>query len=138
MDLEKYRDRFNRENEFLKLIGAEVTVLREGYAEVEMETAPKLANVNKTVHGGVIFSLADTAVGIASKSYGFGSVTLEGKINYLRPIGPESGRIRAVAQSVHAGKKTGVYACGVYDGAGNLAAVGQFTMFLFADKPISV
>ena len=95
MDLEKYRDRFNRENEFLKLIGAEVTVLREGYAEVEMETAPKLANVNKTVHGGVIFSLADTAVGIASKSYGFGSVTLEGKINYLRPIGPESGRIRA-------------------------------------------
>ena len=82
-------------------------MLREGYAEVEMEAGPKLANVNKTVHGGAIFSLADTAVGIASKSYGFGSVTLEGKINYLRPIGPESGADQGCGPERTRGEKDG-------------------------------
>ena len=136
MDLESYRNRFNEYSAFLRFIGAQITVLKEGYAEAELTVKPELLNMAGIVHGGVIFSLGDSTVGAASKSYGHGSVTLEGKINYLRPIGPESGRIRAVAQSVHAGKKTGVYACGVYDGAGNLAAVGQFTMFLLPDRPL--
>ena len=134
MDLEAYRKKFNEQSAFLKLLGAEVTVLKEGYAEAELTVKPQLVNISRTVHGGVIFSLADSTVGAASKSYGFGSVTLEGKMNYLRPISGESQRIRAVAQSVHAGRKTGVYECRVHDGEGNLAALGQYTMFMFPDR----
>ena len=134
MDLEAYRKNFNEQSAFLKLLGAEVTVLKEGYAEAELTVKPQLVNISRTVHGGVIFSLADSTVGAASKSYGFGSVTLEGKMNYLRPISGESQRIRAVAQSVHAGRKAGVYECRVYDGEGNLAAIGQYTMFMFEDR----
>ena len=134
MDLEAYRKNFNEQSAFLKLLGAGVTVLKEGYAEAELTVKPQLVNISRTVHGGVIFSLADSTVGAASKSYGFGSVTLEGKMNYLRPISGEPQRIRAVAQSVHAGRKTGVYECRVYDGEGNLAAIGQYTMFMFEDR----
>ena len=83
MDLEAYRKKFNEQSAFLKLLGAEVTVLKEGYAEAELTVKPQLVNISRTVHGGVIFSLADSTVGAASKCYGFGSVTLEGKMNYL-------------------------------------------------------
>ena len=134
MDLEEYRKRFNKYSAFLRFIGAQITVLKEGYAEAELTVKPELLNMAGIVHGGVIFSLGDSTVGAASKSYGHGSVTLEGKMNYIHPISGVGSKVKAVAQSIHAGRQTGVYECRVYDGEGNLAAIGQYTMFMFPDR----
>ena len=45
MDLEAYRKKFNEQSAFLKLLGAEVTVLKEGYAEAELTVKPQLVNI---------------------------------------------------------------------------------------------
>ena len=134
MDLESYRNRFNEYSAFLRFIGAQIMVLKEGYAEAELTVKPELLNMAGIVHGGVIFSLGDSTVGAASKSYGHGSVTLEGKMNYIHPISGVGSKVKAVAQSIHAGRQTGVYECRVYDGEGNLAAIGQYTMFMFPER----
>ena len=130
MDLEAYRKTFNRTSNFLKLIGAELTVLREGYAEVELVSQEKHQNVNGTVHGGILFSLADTAVGAASNSGGRASVTLEGKLNMIRPASVDGERLTAMARELHGGRRTGVYECRILGGSGKLVAEGLYTMFM--------
>ena len=131
MTLEEIKDNFNEKNRFVATIGAKVTVLREGYAEVEMVISESHLNTNGTLHGGVLFTLADSAAGAASKSYGCGSTTLEGKFNYIRPGVGVGITIKAVAETCHQGKTTGVCESKVYDDQGKLLAMGIFTMFLF-------
>lgn len=135
MDLENYRIQFNKANTFLKYLGAELTILEEGYAQIEMATKEEHRNTNDSVHGGVLMALADSAAGAASKSFGYASVTLEGKMNFLRPVQVNGKTIRVTAKALHAGKKTGVYECNIYDSDNKLAAAAVYTMFML-DKAL--
>ena len=131
MTMEEIRKEFNETNRFLRFIGGQVTVLREGYAELELITMEEFRNSNGTLHGGLIYALADTAAGAASKSYEVGSTTLEGKMNYIRPGQCDATKIKAVAQAIHAGRRTAVYDTKVYDHQDKLLAAAVFTMFIF-------
>ena len=131
MMIEQIRTEFNETNRFLRYIGGQVTVLREGYAELELTTIEEFRNSNGTLHGGLIYTLADTAAGAASRSFGVASTTLEGKMNYIRPGKCDATKIKAVAQAIHAGRKTAVYDTKVYDDQNKLLATATFTMFIF-------
>lgn len=135
MDYERYKEYFNEKSNYLKTTGIRVTVLREGYAEAEMITDERHRNIHGTVHGGAFFSLADTVVGAASRSYGRLSVTLEGKLNFLSPVAIDGTPLKAVAKACHAGNRTGVYDCRITTADGTLAAQGLYTMFML-DKPL--
>lgn len=135
MDHEQYRKYFSENSNYLKTIGAEVTVLQEGYAEAEIITDERHRNIHGTVHGGVFLSLADTVVGAASRSFGRSSVSLEGKLNFLRPVPIDGTPLKATAKALHAGNRTGVYDCQIYTSGGVLAATGIFTMFML-DKAL--
>lgn len=135
MDYERYKEYFNENSNYLKTIGVKVTVLREGYAEAELITDERHRNIHGTVHGGVFMSLADTVVGAASRSYGRSSVSLEGKLNFLRPVAIDGTPLRATAEACHSGNRTGVYNCRIYTSDGMLAATGLFTMYML-DKPL--
>ena len=66
-----------------------------------------LRNLHGKLHGGALFSLIDTAMGQASHSLGDGSpnsVTLECKVNYIRPV--TDGELRCRAWVVHGGRRT--------------------------------
>ena len=97
---------------------------------MELVSQEKHQNVNGTVHGGILFSLADTAVGAASKSGGCASVTLEGKLNMIRPASVDGERLTAMARELHGGRRTGVYECRILGGSGKLVAEGLYTMFM--------
>ena len=128
-DREAFRQKYNEESTFLKNAGAGITVLGEHYAEAELVTCPDHANISGIVHGGVLYSLADAAAGAASKSTGEKTVTLEGKINYLRPVAINGKTLKAVAKPKHVGRTTSVYECEVYAGEEILAAVCLFTFY---------
>jgi uncharacterized protein (TIGR00369 family) len=98
---------------FSKLLGAQLTRLDSGCAELQMELRPDLLQQNGFAHGGVICYLADNALTYAGGlALGTGVVTAEFKINYVRPA---IGR-RALARAalVHAGKRQAVCRCDVF------------------------
>ena len=67
--------------------------------------------------GAALFSLIDTAMGQASHSLGDGgpsSVTLECKINYIRPV--SEGSVLCHAKVLHAGRRTQVVEAEVLQG----------------------
>ncbi len=135
MDYEKFREYFNTNTDFLKTIGAVVTLIRDGYAEMEMMTTPALGNVNGTVHGGALYSLADTTAGVAARTSGKKTVTLNGSLNFIHPASEKGRRLRSVAQAQHMGSRTGVFDCKIYDEE-TLVASGSFTMY-YLDEPFT-
>src|SRR6185437_3459736 len=85
--------------------GFQVTEVRCGEAVVEMEAGPQHANPSGTLHGGVLCTIADSAMGIAHASMLNAEesfTTLELKINFLRPFW--TGKLRAIGKVVKSGK----------------------------------
>ena len=70
---------------FVKLTGIGNVEVDEGYAKGEIEIKPVHLNPIGTVHGGVLFTLADTIGGLASISRGGFSTTVSSDIVYLNP-----------------------------------------------------
>ncbi|CAD5105815.1 PaaI family thioesterase [Zestomonas carbonaria] len=92
---------------FSRLLGLETIQAGDGRAEVRMTMHDGLRNVHGKLHGGALFSLIDTAMGQACHSLTDGvpvSVTLESKINYIRPV--SDGELLCRAWVLHAGKRT--------------------------------
>ena len=92
---------------FAQTLGCRFLEVAEGKARVALSQAPHLANRGGHMHGGAVFSLVDTAMGMAcSSAHGFDrqSVTIECKINYIRSV--SEGEVICEAQVIHAGRRT--------------------------------
>lgn len=123
----KIMDRINQDNCFLQSSHMKVTRVDSGEAVVQMQITPETLNIYGLVHGGAIFSLADTAAGAASFTSGRESVTLSSSMNFLASA--RHGWLYARAISAHTGGSTGVYQVRVTDQNERLIAVGTFTMY---------
>lgn len=119
--------RLNGNSQYLQSNDMKVTELRRGYARVEMIIDRQILNVHGFVHGGALFSLADTAAGAASFATGRDSVTLTGSINYIKP--GKGGKLIGVATEISAGRTTGVYEVFIYNDESVLLSRATFTMF---------
>jgi acyl-CoA thioesterase len=103
----------------------------EGRARFELEVTPKLLNPNGTLHGGVIYSVADTAMGAALFSQlerGQWCSTLEIKMNYLLPV--TAGAIAAEAVVVSRSKRIGVLEARVLGDRDRLVALATGTFYI--------
>jgi acyl-CoA thioesterase len=74
-------------DDFLKI---NLSNLEEGYAELEMTVEEEHLNLIKIVHGGILASIADIAMGIACISCKKKVVTTEMNISYVRSVGVNS------------------------------------------------
>ncbi len=108
---------------FWQILDMDLIEVKKGYAKTKIPYSETLHNANGVIHGGVIFSAADTAVGVALVGLvGRNDVltTIEMKINYLKPF--DSGEITAEAKIIHIGSQTAIGDVDVRDSNGNLVA----------------
>lgn len=122
-------DRIMREDPgFIKEMGIELTELEEGYAKGRITLSEKHNNPMGTVHGGLIFGLADTIGGRAAMSYGDKVVTLNANISYLNAAA-NTEYIEAEATEVKNGKTTAIYDVMIRTAEGIDVAKVTFTFF---------
>lgn len=106
-----------------ELVGFRMLTFGNGEARFEMESGEKHHNPMGTVHGGILCTLADSAMGMAFASTlddGETFTTLEIKVNYLRPV--FEGKLYANAMVVHRGRTVGMVECDVATEDGKLVA----------------
>lgn len=92
---------------FLEYIGGELLDLGDGYAQLAFEIRPHHTQHLGVVHGGAIATLADHCgwyAVISQLEKDFTSVTIELKINYLKPAKGEI--LTAEARVVNRSKRT--------------------------------
>ena len=93
---------------FSKWLGIEIIELSEGFCKLQMKIRDDMTNGFKIAHGGITYSLADSALAFASNSNGFQSLTIESSINYFKKV--NSGDIlSAVTNEINKTEKIANY-----------------------------
>ncbi len=86
-------------------LGIEIVHVEEGGAVVAMSISADMVNGHDVCHGGLVFTLADTAMAYASNSFGSVALAAGASIEFLRPA-HAGQRITANATPAHIGRRT--------------------------------
>jgi len=115
-------------------LGMELISTGPGKASISMIIRADMVNGHDIAHGGMLFSLADTAFACACNSYNIVNVAQSCSINFTRPA-KLGDMLLAKATEITRGRRSGVYDVTVENGAGKLVAVfrGQCASL---DKPL--
>lgn len=105
-----------------RALGFELQEVRAGYARLRTTVRPDYLNGHEICHGGMIFTLADSAFAFACNSYNVNTVASGCSIEFLRPA--RSGDVltaEAVEQTLNG--RTGIYDIRVTNGVGETVAM---------------
>jgi len=106
---------------FSKWLGIEVLENKAGYALLEMTVRAEMCNGFGIAHGGISFSLADSALAFAANGYGKHALSIETAISHHKPI-TDGTKILAEAQEIKEGRTLGVYQVSIKNEEGVLLA----------------
>lgn len=98
------------------LLGLSFEPMADGPGQVRIRVDQRLMHPQQMVHGGIIFTLADTAMSMALSALipsGTPFGTIEAKINYLLPV--SAGELVARGRVLHEGGSTAVVEATVYN-----------------------
>jgi uncharacterized protein (TIGR00369 family) len=115
-------------------LGFRLAEVAPGFALFTM--APEFRHYNPigSVHGGVASTLLDSCMSCSIQTQleqGRGYITLELKVNMVRPITESTGPIRAEGRALHVGRRAGTSEGKILDANGTLLAHGTTTCLIF-------
>jgi acyl-CoA thioesterase len=119
---------------FSQWLGIEVLEIKEGYSKIKMTVRKEMMNGLGIVHGGIAFSLADSAFAFACNNRNVLSVALDTSINFIKPVHVDD-ILTAEAKELHNGKSTGLYHITVSNQNGHTVALFKGTCFR-TSKPL--
>ncbi|AUT69632.1 hydroxyphenylacetyl-CoA thioesterase PaaI [Paraburkholderia hospita] len=91
-----------------KALGIDILEVRAGYARLRMSVRPDFLNGHQICHGGLMFTLADSAFAFACNSYNINTVAAGCSIEFLRPVhGGDILTAEAVEQTLSG--RNGIY-----------------------------
>jgi len=93
-------------------LGIEIDVTAVGAATASMTVRDDMLNGFDLCHGGLVFTLADTAFAFACNAYDRQTVAASGQAEFLRPA-KKGDKLTATAGEDHRGRKTGHYTVAV-------------------------
>ncbi len=134
----RVRESFGRQN-FMHLLGVEMTELKAGYCEMQLAYRADLSQQHGFFHGGIVGTLADNAAGYASYSLmpaDASILTVEYKLNLLAPGDGE--RLISRARVIKPGRTLTVTQSDVFalkDGRERHCATALVTMITLAETP---
>lgn len=119
-------------NPFMQHLGIQFIKLEPGNLVGTFQYDKKLLNPYGSMHGGVLYSIADIITGFAACSFGTMASTIDGSMNYLSPV-QEEGTYTCEAIMVRQGKQVSVYKAEIRDEKKNLYATGTFTFYMLKE-----
>ncbi len=109
-------------DEASRMLGIEVEVPVPGQARATMRVREDMVNGFDLCHGGLIFTLADTAFAFACNAYNQLTVAASANIEFLKP-GKLGDTLVAAASEEHRGRRSGVYSVIVDNDRGERVAL---------------
>lgn len=104
----KVVERMMAEDAFSQWMGIKILQVEPGYVKINMNIRPEMNNGFSITHGGITYSLADSALAFASNSYGRLAMALENNISYMKKV-HASNSLTAETEEISIGKTIGVY-----------------------------
>ena len=101
-------DRMFNNDPFSQWLGIERVEDGAGSSVLRMTVRKEMLNGFDIAHGGITYSLADSALAFASNSHGVQSVSIETSISHTKPV-KEGDLLTATAIEKNLSSKIGVY-----------------------------
>ena len=122
------------ENDFFsQWMNVEVLEVKEGYSKIKMTIRKEMVNGFGIVHGGIPFSLADSAFAFACNNRNNLSVALDVTITFTKAVNI-GDVLTAEAKEVHNGRSTSVYLISVINQKNEQVALFKGTCFRTGKK----
>lgn len=126
--IERYADRDPYTGPWGWQLGLHYTERAPGRTSCVIDVGESHHNPGRVAHGGLVFTLADSAMGAAVHTLlepELRCVTAEIKLNYLAPV--IRGRVTATATVINRRRRLAVVTAEVHDEAGELVGLAQGT-----------
>ncbi len=129
---EHIKELFNTCN-VARLLGIEIVELEEGRAKGKLVLKKEHLNLFDSVHGGILFTLADHVGGACGNTLGKKAVLVESSMHYVKGI--SGGKtIYAEAALTHWGRTIGRIDVKVFDEETNMIALGHQICYIKDDE----
>lgn len=113
---------------FSKWLGVETLSVGEGYCQLKMKVRKEMLNGFAIAHGGITYSLADSALAFASNSYGRKCVSVETSISHTVAC-KEGDELIATATELSLSNKIGVYDITITNQESTVVALFKGTVY---------
>ena len=113
---------------FSQWMGVKIIEISEGYSKIKMKLRNEMINGFNVIHGGIIFSLADSAFAFACNNRNNLSMALDVSITFNKASKPGDTLI-AEAKEIHNGRNTGLYIINVINQNHDHVALFKGTCF---------
>jgi len=121
-------DKMLANDKFSAWLGLQVDKIDTGYCKLHYTVKQDMLNGFGSIHGGILFSAADSAFAFACNSHGILSVALDVTISYTRPA--KVGEVLTVeAKELNLTNKTGLYDIITSNEKGELVCVFKGTSY---------
>lgn len=121
---------FYHENTVIDYLGVDIVPTPDGEARLELLVEPRHANLYSMAHGGVLTTMADTAMGAKCLALNKKVVTISLNIEFMHAVMINTPRVFTDATVLHDGRKTMVCECRIVDAKGKLYAKATATFFV--------
>ena len=82
-------DEMYKSDKFSQWLGIEIVEIKEGYCKLKMKVREEMTNGFGIAHGGICFSIADTALAFAANSHNVKSLSIETSISLIKKVKAE-------------------------------------------------
>jgi acyl-CoA thioesterase len=117
---------------FSKWLDLEVLSIDFGTCVLTCTVRAEMLNGFQIAHGGISYSLSDSALAFAANSYGKHCVSVETSISHTKPA-KISDKLTATCSELHRGKTLGVYQVEIRNQENTLVSLFKGTVFI-SDK----
>lgn len=119
-------------SEYIRMLGIKILELDGNHAKGQMPFDGRYLNPAGTMHGGCLYSLADTVAGTLAEYAGCDVTTVEGGMNFLEAAA-DTEYVYCIAQMKRCGKHLVTVEATITNDEGRLLDCGLFTFFRFSD-----
>ncbi|MBS7334400.1 hydroxyphenylacetyl-CoA thioesterase PaaI [Faecalibacter bovis] len=128
MEAQRLLSAMTEHDNFSKWLGLEVLEVKEGYSKLQATIRPEMMNGFGIVHGGVTFSMADSAFAFSCNMYNNISVALDVHISFTKP-GKLGDVLTIESKEISTTRKTGIYDITITNQNNELIALFKGTCF---------
>jgi acyl-CoA thioesterase len=114
---------------FSQLLGMELLSIDKGSCVLRCQVTNSMTNGFGITHGGITYSLADSALAFASNAYGTHCFSVDTNIAHLKKV-KLGDVLTANCTESHRGKRTGVYVVEIQNQEGMRVAYFRGTVFI--------
>ena len=127
-DARKVVDHMMQHDRFSQWLGVDVLEVSTGESKIRMKVREEMVNGFGIAHGGIAFSLADSAFAFACNNRNDLSVALDTSINFTKQV-MVGDTLTAEAKELHNGKSTGLYHISITNQNDHVVAMFKGTCF---------